>query len=75
MENEMQWAHLYLQRQNTINGRNVFFYLIQSAIGNICVVEYEDEKQELKRKLFDEHYEKAETYFENVCRKILNRKL
>lgn len=75
MENETNWAHLYLQRKNTINGRDIYFYLIQTAIGNICAVEYENTYKELKRKLFDEHYEQAETYFDNVCRKILNGKL
>ena len=75
MENEMQWAHLYLQRKNTINGMDIYFYLIQTAIGNICAVEYEEPTKELKRKLFDEHYADAEKYFEKVCKKILNGKL
>lgn len=73
--NEEYFASLTLQKENVINKRKVFLYLISSSIGNIIAVEYEDKDYMLHRKLFDENYEKAEAYFDSVCRKKLAGKL
>lgn len=64
------WAKLYCQRENVINGRHIWFYLISSSIGNIAVVDYEGKDDPaITRKLFCEDYEKAERYFETICTK------
>lgn len=70
------WASLYLQRSSVIDGRNVWLYLITSSIGNIAVVDYEVAgERNIKRKMFEEHYDDAEKYFETVSRKMLSGKL
>ena len=76
MENEY-FANLYCQRENTINGRKAWLYLLQTSIGNIVAVEYETPlpEKEIKRKLYDEHYEEAERYFETICKKMLTGKI
>ena len=64
------WAKLYCQRENVINGRHIWFYLISSSIGNIAVVDYEGKDDPaITRKLFCEDYDKAERYFETICTK------
>lgn len=76
MVNEEYWAKMYCQRENKINGRMAWLYLLQTSIGNIIVVEYEvPPGMEIKRKLFDEHYEQAEKYFETICMKMLTGKI
>ena len=69
------FAELHIQRQNYINRRNVWLYLLSSSIGNIAVVDYEQPGLEIKRKLFIESYDKAEAYFETVCHKIVSGKM
>ena len=69
------WASLYLQRQNKIGNRNVWLYLIVSSIGNVAVVDYEMQGMEIKRKLFEDSYDKAEAYFEYISKKIISGKL
>lgn len=68
-------ATVYTQMENIINGRHIWLYLIATPIGNIAVVDYEQPTKEIKRKLFNESYEKAEAYFESVCKKIVSGKL
>lgn len=69
-------AGCYTQRENTINGRKIWLYLISSPIGNIAVVDYEIARElTIVRKLFSEDYEKAERYFDNICRRIISGKL
>ena len=75
MENEEYWAKMYCQRENKISGRMAWLYLLQTSIGNIIAVEYEKPDKEIIRKLFDEHYEQAEKYFETVCMKMLTGKI
>lgn len=66
------WANLYCQRENVINGRHVWLFLVSSSIGNIVIVDYEEKNDpKIIRKLFDENYDKAERYFETVCMKKL----
>lgn len=74
MKNESYCAELYLQRENIINGRHIWLFLLATSIGNIAIVDYEQPTKEIKRKLFDENYEKAEAYFESVCKKIISGK-
>lgn len=69
------WAELHLQRENIIDGRRIQFYLISTSIGNIAVVDYEAPTKEITRKLFQESYDKAEAYFESVCKKIVSGKM
>ena len=69
------FASLYIQKQNYINGRNVWLYLLSTSIGNIAVVDYEQPGLEIKRKLFIESYDKAESYFDTVCHRIVSGKM
>lgn len=69
------WAKMYEQKHAEINGRNVWHYLISTAIGNIHVVEFELESKELIRTLFDEDNDKAEKYFNYTCKKIIDGKI
>lgn len=69
-------ATVYTQAENVINGRHVWLYLISSPIGNVAVVDYEEAGDpKIVRKIFDERYDKAEAYFDSVCRKIIGGKL
>ena len=70
MDGFEHWANLFCQRENVINGRHVWLFLISSSIGNIAIVDYEGKGDPaITRKLFAEDYEKAERYFETVCTK------
>lgn len=69
------WAGIYTQRKTKVDGREVAFYLIQTSIGNIAIVDYEMPSLEIKRKIFDENYDKAEAYYEAVVRKIVSGKI
>ena len=73
--NEELWAKMYEQKHAVINGRNVWHYLISTAIGNIHVVEFELEGKEIIRKLFDEDNEKAQKYFDYTCKKIIDGRI
>lgn len=68
-------AGFYTQKENSINGRKIWLYLISTPIGQFAIVEYEKQGLEVTRKIFDEDYEKAEKYFDNVCRRIIGGKL
>ena len=69
-------ATVYTQKENIINGRHIWLYLISSPIGRIIVVDYEESGDPaIVRKLFNENYDKAEMYFDTVCRKIISGKL
>lgn len=65
----------YTQKHNIINDRHVWHHLIDTPIGQINVVIYEDYDGELNRILFDGHYDKAERKFENICKAMLSGKL
>ena len=69
-EHEELWANMYQQRTARVGNRNIWFYLIQTAIGNIGVVQWEDEGQAIHEKLFRESYDKAERCFEQTISKI-----
>ena len=65
----------YTQQHNTINGRGVWHYLIDTPIGHIHVVEYEQQSRELVRFIIDADNDKAERKFTSICKGILNGKL
>ena len=73
--NENLWANMYEQKKATINGRNIWMYLISTAIGNLFVVEFEMECKELVRKIFDEDLEKADKYFKTACKMMIDGKI
>lgn len=64
--------NLYTQAHNTINGRGVWLYLLDSPIGYIFVVDYETPAKELKRFIWDGNRDKAERKFKSLCKGILN---
>ena len=66
MENEL-WAKLYQQNHSTINGRGVWHYLLDTSIGQINLVEYEQRDLTLKRYIIDWDYEKAEKKYDQLC--------
>ena len=60
-------AKISEKRHSVINGRNVWHYLIETPIGNIHVVEYEQPGKEIKRFLIDENNEVAEKKYRAIC--------
>ena len=66
MENEL-WAKLYQQNHSKINGRGVWHYLLDTSIGQINLVEYEQRDLTLKRYIIDGDYEKAEKKYDQLC--------
>ena len=64
--------NLFTQKHNTINGRQIWLYLIDSPIGYIFIVDYEQPTKEIKRFLFDGDLDKAERKFNSICKCILN---
>lgn len=71
------WAKLTEQRHNKINGRNIWLFKVESSIGDVFIVDYEEHPDPfIKRQLFDMGKEdKATRHFESVCRKIISGKL
>ena len=68
-------ATVYTQDTMQYNGRHVWFYLVNSPIGNIGVVDYEMKNMETARRLFDGNYEKAENYYKYTCKKMIDGKI
>jgi hypothetical protein len=68
-------AKLYTQNGSKINGRGVWHYLIDTPIGQIHVVEYENPRKELIRFLIDSDLGKATLKYNTICKKILAGKL
>lgn len=64
-------AKVYTQAHSTINGRGVWHYLIDTPIGYIHIVEYEQKTMELKRFLFDGDNDAAERKYNTTIRKML----
>ena len=67
-------AKIYTQNIATINGRNVTHYLIDSDIGQINVIQYENLQRELETAIVYNHYYKAEQKFNSICKQMLNGK-
>lgn len=68
-------AKLYTRSESKINGRGVWYYLIDTPIGQIHVVEYENPQMELTRFLIDGNSEKATLKYNAICKNILAGKL
>lgn len=66
MEDEL-WAQLYQQNHSTINGRQIFHYMIDTSIGQLNIIEYEQNDLTLKRYIIDGNYEKAEKKYDQLC--------
>lgn len=64
-------AKLYTQNESKINGRGVWHYLIDTPIGQIHVVEYENTQMELIRFLIDSNMEKARAKYNAICKNIV----
>ena len=67
----MNEAKVYTQEHCTIYGRGVWHYLIDTFIGHIHVVEYEDKQMALQRFLINADNDKAEKKFQQICAKML----
>lgn len=67
--------NMYTQQHNVINGRNIWHYLLDTPIGHIHVVEYEDSEQLIHRHIIDSNNDKAERKFASICKGILNGKM
>lgn len=66
---------LYTQNESKINGRGVWHYLIDTPIGQIHVVAYENPQKEIIRFLFDSNLEKATAKYNAICKNIVAGKL
>ena len=66
---------LYTLNESKINGRGVWHYLIDTPIGEIHVVAYENPQKELIRFLFDSNLEKATAKYNDICINIVSGKL
>lgn len=66
---------IYHQNHAEINGRNIWHWLIDSPVCQINIIGYETPDEEIKRKLFDGNYEKAERYYNKICNDILKSKI
>ena len=73
MEREL-WANMYQQEHATIFGRNVWHYLIDTAIGQIHVVQYEGRGTEIVEKIIMNDNDKAEKLFKKFCKDLLSGK-
>jgi len=66
-------SQLTTKMESEINGHGVWYYVIESPIGQIDIVEYEAEGQEIKRFLFD-RIDSAEKKYYAICKKVLTLK-
>lgn len=73
MENNL-WANMYCQNHCEINNRHVWHYLIDTAIGQINVIQWETDTKELETVYIPNDYDKAERKFHSVCRKLIAAK-
>ena len=72
MDNEL-WANMYQQEHAVIYGRNVWHWLIDTAIGQIHIVQYEASyRGEIIEEVIRNNNTKAEKAFKKFCNKILN---
>ena len=67
-------AECYQQEKATIYGHNIFHYLVCTDIGDIHIVQFEDENMELKTEMFLNDNRVAEKCFKRFCNRILNIK-
>lgn len=67
-------ARMYLQNTATINGRNIWHYLVDTEVGQVNIIQCEKVGLEIDTTLIFNDYEKAEKKFESVCRQVINGK-
>ena len=65
----------FTQQHNTINGRNIWHYLLDTPIGHSHMVQYEERSMEITRFIIDADNAKAERKFASICKGILSGKL
>lgn len=69
----MQEANITCVASCEIDGRGVWKYLIQSPIGDIHIIQYEEHPDPaLVTKVFYYEDAKAEKYYKTICRKMVN---
>ena len=66
---------LYTQQHSIIDGRNIWHYLLGTALGHIHVVEYEQLDKTLKRYIFDGDNHAAEVRYKGLSILMLSGKL
>lgn len=64
----------YEQEHCVIYGHGVWHYLVTLPIGNVHICEHEGAGMALQRKYFESN-QKAEQYFQSVCKKLLYGKV
>lgn len=75
MDREELWAHMYQQNHSKINGRNIWHYLLDTAIGHIHIVEYEQKDLSLKRYIVEGSNAKAEKKFDQLSMQMVKGKI
>ena len=68
-------ATLNTLAHSTIDGRNVWLYQIESPIGNIHIVDYEQRDMSIKRTMFEEQLNRAEKKYSETVKKIAGGRL
>lgn len=69
------WASLVLEKHSVIDGRNVWFFSVNTSIGDIQIVQYETEGREIIEKMFRRDYAKAEKHFTAISAKMVAGKI
>lgn len=64
-------ANFYTQNHSTINGRNIWLYLITSPIGNQFFIQYEQKDLQIDTIYIGESTEKAEKKFDAISVKMV----
>jgi len=72
MENN---AKFYEQEKATINGRLIAHYLCSTPIGDIHIVQYENQSLEVIDEYLGFSNQKAEKSFNKICKKIIDNKI
>ena len=65
----------YLFDAMTFNDRHVWFQVIDTPIGNIYAIQYEQPHMEIETKLFYSDLEKAESYYKRTCKKMVDGRI
>lgn len=68
-------TEVYNQNRSRINGRAIWHYLIDTNIGQINIVDYEQRDMSIKRFIFDGKYDTAEAKYNKICKDMINGKI
>ncbi len=71
----MEDCKFYMQAHSTINGRNVWHYLIVCPIGNYHVVQYEQRDMVIKEFVIPESLQKAEQKYDSLCMQLVKGRI